>query len=242
MTLIFAHRGASGQCPENTMIAFKEAHKAGADGIELDVQLTADGEVVVIHDETIDRTTNGKGFVQDYTLNQIQTFDASHTFKKWLKKPRIPTLIEVFDWLSKNELLCNIELKNSTLSYPGLEEKVISLIRQYKYEYRVIISSFNHYSLVYCHRLAPDIETAPLYSSSLYMPWVYAQSIHAKAIHPKLKVASNEIIQEAMESGIEVRPYTVNRDRDMERLFTIGCSAFITNFPDKACRIRERLS
>jgi glycerophosphoryl diester phosphodiesterase len=242
MTLIFAHRGASGDCPENTMIAFKEAHRAGADGIELDVQLTADGEIVVIHDETIDRTTNGKGFVQDFTTEQIQSFDASYIFKKWLKKPRIPTLIEVFDWLSRNELLCNIELKNSTLPYPGLEEKVISLIRKYQFEYRVIISSFNHYSLVYCHRLAPDIETAPLYSSSLYMPWVYAQSIHAKAIHPKLKVASNEIIQEAMESGIEVRPYTVNKDRDMERLFTVGCSAFITNFPDKACRIRDRLS
>ncbi|NMH68683.1 glycerophosphodiester phosphodiesterase [Bacillus sp. RO3] len=240
MTLIFAHRGSAGTHPENTMEAFYEAERVGADGIELDVQLTQDGEIVVIHDETVDRTTNGKGFVKDYRLIDIQKLQANYKFKsKLFKKNRVPSLREVFEWLKGNDLLCNIELKNSIMDYEGLEEKVIQLIREFGYENRIIISSFNHYSIVACYRLEPAVEIAPLYSSGLYMPWIYAQSIRAKAIHPNVKAAPDYIIEESLRNGIAVRPYTVNKINQMERLMKIGCSAFVTDFPERAVKLRE---
>ncbi|WP_433743055.1 glycerophosphodiester phosphodiesterase [Falsibacillus pallidus] len=239
-TQIFAHRGSAGTHPENTMSSFREAEKAGADGIELDVQLSRDGEVVVIHDETLERTTNGKGFVKDYTLEELKKLDASYKFNSFLKKPRIPSFREVCEWLKTNELLCNVELKNGVFPYPQLEEKVIALVREYGLENRIIISSFNHYSIVYCFRLAPEIEIAPLYSEGLFMPWIYAQSIRGRAIHPNQRAAPDEIVLASMENGIAVRPYTVNKKEDMIRLFKIGCSAIITDYPKKALELREQ--
>jgi glycerophosphoryl diester phosphodiesterase len=240
LTQIFAHRGFSAAFPENTMKAFIEAEKAGADGLEIDVQLTKDGEVVVIHDESVDRTTNGTGFVKDLTYKELRKLDASYKNKKWLKKEPIPAFIELLEWLTTNRLICNVELKNGIFSYLGMEEKVVSLIRHYKLEDRIILSSFNHYSIVYSYQLAPEIETAPLYSEGIYMPWVYAKSIQSKGIHPKLIAAPDEIIIRAMENGIAVRPYTVNKEKDMQRLLDIGCTAFITDDPLKALKIKEK--
>jgi glycerophosphoryl diester phosphodiesterase len=241
LTQILAHRGFSAGFPENTMKAFVEANKAGADGIEIDVQLTKDGEVVVIHDEKVDRTTNGSGYVKDLTLKELQKLDASYKFKKWLRDEPIPTFVELLEWLTTNTLVCNVELKNGIFPYRGMEEKVISLIRQYKLEDRIIISSFNHYSVVYCYQLAPEIETAPLYSEGLYMPWVYAQSIRSKGIHPVHIAAPNEIIIKSIENGVAVRPYTVNKDKDMMRLLEVGCSAFITDDPARALQLKRDL-
>ena len=238
MTLIFGHRGYAAVYPENTMISFKEAQKAGADGIELDVQLSRDKELVVIHDPTVDRTTDGSGSVRELTLDQLKQLNAAHQSKTVDFAP-IPTLRDVMEWLAGTDLLLNIELKNAVYPYEGMEEKVIDLIREYDMEERVILSSFNHYSLVYCHRLAPDIETAPLYSEGLYMPWVYAESIRAKSIHPKFRAAPNEIIEQCQQAGIAVRPYTVNRKGEMKRLFRVGCSAFITDDPNLAASVRR---
>jgi glycerophosphoryl diester phosphodiesterase len=242
MTLIFAHRGSAGTHPENTMEAFKEGERAGAHGLELDVQLSKDGEVVVIHDETVDRTTNGKGFIKDLTLKEIKKLDASHKYKKFLQKVRVPTLREVFEWMRNNEMICNIELKNGVIPYPQLEEKVIALIEEFDYQNRTIISSFNHYSIVHCYRLNPDVEVAPLYSNGLFMPWVYAQSIHAKSIHPNIKVAPDALIVDSMKAGVAVRPYTINTEALMKRLFAINCSAIITDYPEKAIKLRGTFS
>ncbi|MDF1507560.1 glycerophosphodiester phosphodiesterase [Robertmurraya sp. DFI.2.37] len=239
MTLIFAHRGYSAKFPENTMKAFREAENAGADGIELDVQLTKDNELVVIHDDKVDRTTNGRGFVKDYSFAELRRLDASYKHKTILKKEPIPSLKEVLAWLQTNQLQCNIEIKSSAESYMKIEEPLIELIREFALTERVIISSFNHYSIVYCYRLAPEIEIAPLYHEGLYMPWVYTRSIKAKGMHPNYRVAPNEIIKASLESGIEVRPYTVNKEQEMRRLFDIGCTAFITDDPVKALKIRK---
>src|SRR5690606_27999106 len=138
------------------MDAFIAAEQAGAEGIELDVHLSRDRQLVVIHDKTVNRTTNKKGLVKDFSLTELKKLDASYTFKNSFEKQRIPSLVEVFDWLQTNDLLCNIELKNNAIPYEKLEEKVIALIREYHFEDRIIISSFNHYSLVHCYRLAPE--------------------------------------------------------------------------------------
>jgi glycerophosphoryl diester phosphodiesterase len=237
MTQIFAHRGYSALFPENTMSAFLAAEKANADGLELDVQLTKDGEVVVIHDEKVDRTTSGTGFVKDLPFKEIRKFNAN---KKGEKKEPIPSLIEVLEWMQSNQLVCNIELKNNLFPYEGLEEKVIQLVRKYNLKDRIIISSFNHYSIVLSYRTAPEIETAPLFNERIYMPWVYAQSIRAKGIHPKLVSVSDEIIKGSMENGIAVRPYTVNKESDINRLLKINCTAIITDDPVKALKIKQQ--
>lgn len=239
MTQIFAHRGYAANYPENTMKAFKEAEKAGSDGIELDVQFTKDGEIVVIHDETVDRTTNGTGAVKDFTYEELRKLDASYKNKTLLKKEPIPSLREVLEWLTTNKLQCNIEIKSNLDTFMKIEQPVIAMIREYGLSDRIIISSFNHYSLVYCYRIAPEIEIAPLYAEGLYMPWVYAESIKAKGMHPNHKVAPNEIIKGSLEYGIAVRPYTVNKEKDMRRLFECGCTAFITDDPAKALKIRN---
>ncbi|MDR4948515.1 glycerophosphodiester phosphodiesterase [Neobacillus cucumis] len=237
MTQIFAHRGYSASYAENTMGSFIEAEKAGADGLELDVQLTKDGEVVVIHDEKVDRTTTGSGFVKDLLFKEIRKLNAN---KKGLKKEQIPSLVEVLEWLQTNKLICNIEFKNGLIPYEGMEEKVIQLVRKYSLSERIIISSFNHYSIVYSYRIAPEIETAPLFIEGIYMPWIYAQSIRAKGIHPKHSAMSDNILFNTMENGIAVRPYTVNKEEDMHRFFNLNCQAFITDDPVKALRIRKQ--
>ncbi|MEH7073966.1 glycerophosphodiester phosphodiesterase [Neobacillus drentensis] len=237
MTQIFAHRGYSASFAENTLTAFFEAEKAGADGLELDVQLTKDGEIVVIHDEKVDRTTDGNGFVKDYLYKDLRKLNAN---KKSNKKEPIPALTEVFEWLTSNKLICNIELKNGLFPYKGLEEKIIELIHKYQLVDRIIISSFNHYSIVYSYRLAPEIETAPLFYEGIYMPWIYTQSIRAKGMHPRYSAIIDEIIIKAMENGIAVRPYTVNKEEDLRRLFNINCTALITDDPVKALNIRNQ--
>ena len=238
MTQIYAHRGYSALFAENTMTAFKEAEKAGADGFEIDVQLTKDEEIVVIHDEKVNRTTDGTGFVKDISYKDIRKLNAN---KKAKKKEPIPSLNEVLEWMCSNKLVCNIELKNGIIPYEGMEAKVIQLVRKYNLMDRIVISSFNHYSIVHSYRLAPDIETAPLFNERLYMPWVYAQSIRAKGIHPKYLSISDEIIADTLKNGIAVGPYTVNREADMKRLMRLNCTAIITDDPVKALRIRKQL-
>ncbi|MCJ7839369.1 glycerophosphodiester phosphodiesterase [Lederbergia sp. NSJ-179] len=242
MTIILAHRGSSGTKPENTMEAFIAAEQSGADGIELDVQLTSDGEIVVIHDTTVDRTTNGSGLVKDFTLTSLQKLKANDHFKHFFKKAsRIPTLIEVFEWMKDNTCVCNIELKNNIIPYEDLEKKVATLIRKYSYEKRMIISSFNHSSLQKMKEICPTVETAPLYNQLLYKPWEYASTLKASGIHPKLRIMTDDMIKTTMEFGVRVRPYTVNKRKDMKRLFQLNCSAIITDYPEKAVRLKERM-
>lgn len=239
LTLIFAHRGFAAAYPENTMMAFTEGAKAGADGLELDVQMTKDGELVVIHDEKVDRTTDGIGLVKDYYGKELRKLDAGSHHHATVMKEAIPFLEEVLEWLSGTDLICNIELKNSIVPYKGMEEKVISMVNKYRLNNKIILSSFNHYSIVHSHRLAPDIEIAPLLSEGLYMPWIYAESIRAKGFHPHYRAATDEIIKGALAHGVEVRPYTVNKEKELERLFRVNCSAVITDDPAKAKKIRE---
>ncbi|WP_462412142.1 glycerophosphodiester phosphodiesterase [Neobacillus sp. Marseille-QA0830] len=236
MTQIFAHRGYSASYAENTMGAFIAAENAGADGIELDVQLTKDGEIVVIHDERVNRTTDGNGFVKDYLFKEIRKLNAN---KKGVKKEPIPSLEEVLEWMKTKNLVCNIEFKNGLVPYEGMEEKVVELVRKYNLSDRIVFSSFNHYSIVYSYRIAPEIETAPLFIEAIYMPWIYSQSIRAKGIHPKHSTIPDEIIKSTMENGVAVRPYTVNREAHMRRLFNINCSAIITDDPVKAINLRK---
>ncbi len=242
ITQIFAHRGAMGTHPENTMAAFKESHRVGADGIELDVQLSRDGVPVVIHDETVDRTSNGTGWVKDLTWSELRQLDFGAPYADSFAGERIPSLEEVLSWIAHTPLTLNIELKNGIVRYPGLEDKVITLVQQYGLEGKVIVSSFNHYSLVDVKQRYPHIETAILFMEGLYEPWRYAREIGASGLHCLLPVAVPEFLQAAAAAGMPVRPFNVNREEDVVRLMQGGCDAIFTNWPERARELREQFA
>jgi glycerophosphoryl diester phosphodiesterase len=238
MTKIFGHRGSAGTHPENTLISFEQAYKDGADGIELDVQLSKDGVPVVIHDEKINRTTDGKGFVQDLTLKELKKLNAVYKFKSKYKTAEIPTLEEVLRWTQHKQFLINIELKNNIIPYPGMEEKVLELICQYQLQNYIIFSSFNHYSIARLHTIAPTIEKAVLYSGSIYKPWNYTKWVGGQSIHPHIRAATPRVIQRAQQEGVPVRPYTVNDEKTMAKLFRLGCAGFFTDYPKVAVQLK----
>lgn len=183
MTEIFAHRGASGYAPENTLEAFRLAMEQGADGIELDVHLTKDGEVVVIHDETLDRTSDGQGKVRDYTLEELKKFSFHNHIEKY-KGVQIPTLKEVLDLVENSSMKVNIELKTGIYWYEGIEEKTMEIVKNKKMEGRVIYSSFNHYSIQKILEQDIHAETAYLFSDVTLNMEKYAKETGVKGLHP----------------------------------------------------------
>ncbi|ANB59521.1 glycerophosphodiester phosphodiesterase [Anoxybacteroides amylolyticum] len=239
MTKIFAHRGAAGTHPENTMVAFYEAERVGADGIELDVQMTKDGALVVIHDETVDRTTDGTGWVKDFTYRDLQSLHAGYKFTEQYPTCRIPLLEEVLAWISGTSLLLNIELKNGLITYDRLEEKVIDLVKHYRLEPRIIFSSFNHNSMARCRQLAPMIETALLYMERLYQPWQYVRVLGASGLHPYYRTVSESFVRNAHFHHVHVRPFTINSEEAMKTMFRYEVDAIFTDYPEKATQIKK---
>jgi len=228
----YAHRGASGYFPENTMLAFQEGVKMGATGLETDVQMTKDGVLILIHDETLNRTTNGKGFVKDYTYQEIAELDAGSWYKRSFRGEKIPTLRELLEFVKDKNIILNLELKNSLIPYHGMEELVLQLIKEYKVEKKIIISSFNHHSIVKVKKLNNKIKTAILYTEGLFHPERYAKYVGADAIHPYYLAINEEIVKEVKKEKILINPYTVNKEEDMLNLIKIGVDGIITNYPD----------
>ena len=233
VTAIWAHRGASAYAPENALPAFQLALQMGADGVELDVQRTADGQVVAIHDETINRTSNGFGRVVDQTLEQLRRCDFSNRFAG-RRNVKIPTLREVLDLFRGTGLAVNIELKNTIVLYPGLEDDVLRIVQDAGMLDQVLISSFNHFSLANLRgRVAPE-QLALLMSDGIYDPWKYAKWFGAGAIHPHyLALQHPNFVWLCHEAGIKVHAWTVNKDDDARWLAGLGVDAVITNLPDR---------
>lgn len=230
---LWAHRGASGHAPENTMPAFELAQMLGADGIELDVQLTKDGVPVVIHDERVDRVSDGSGEVKDYTLEELKTLNMNRSFPSY-GKVLIPTLEEVCDFVKGTDMLINLELKNSVVFYEGLEEKVLALAEQKGMADRIIYSSFNHFSMQRILRLQPSARVAFLYTDGILDIAEYAAKYGAYAVHPSLKnMEYADVVGSCHERGIRVHVWTVNERADFERMQRLGVDAVITNYIEK---------
>ena len=239
MAYVWAHRGASAYAPENTLEAFRLANEMHADGIELDVHLSRDGEVVVGHDETVKRVTGGacEKRLYDMTLEEMQTIDVCNG-KEAYKGARIPTLRQVLEFLKTNEMFLNIELKTTDIFYPDLEKKTVALVHEYGLQDRVIYSSFNHYSLMLAREADPDCKIAPLYSEGMYEPHAYALHLKANAIHPHFRTLLIPGTAEGcLANGIDINPWTVDGEENMRWLLSIGCNALITNVPDVARKV-----
>jgi glycerophosphoryl diester phosphodiesterase len=238
-TLIYAHRGASKDYPENTMIAFKKALEMGAEGIELDVQLSKDNIPVVIHDEQLKRTTNGNGFVKDMPLKKLKELDAGSWFNTKFNKETIPTLEEVLVWIKDKPMELNIELKNNIIDYEEIEKIVYELVKKYGMEKEVIFSSFNHCSLKRLLEIDKNIDVAPLQSARMIQPWQYAKEMGAKSMHIRFTSLSQKIIKGFHKEEVKIRTYTVNRSFLMRQFFKWNIDAIMTDVPKKALEVRD---
>lgn len=228
----FAHRGSSAICPENTMAAFAKGLEQGATGIETDVQMTKDGRLVLIHDESVARTTGAEGLVKDYTYDELAKLDAGSWFGAAFQGERIPLLEELLELTKNRGTIVNIELKNGSIQYPELEKRVIETVRHYKMSEQIVISSFNHYSLVECKHIDPEIRTGLLYGEGLYKPWEYAKLAKADALHAYHRAVLPEWVMEAKQHGVVYHPWTVNDEEQMKALIDADVAGIITDYPD----------
>lgn len=230
---IFAHRGSSGTFPENTLAAFKDAASLPITGVELDVQLTKDGEIVVIHDETIDRTSSGIGFVRDFTLDELKAYDFGSYFSLSFRGEKIPLLAEVLDVFKHTNHLINIELKTNKFRYEGIEEKVAQLIAEKEMGDRVIISSFHDESVQLFKEIAPEIPTAFLSMKKPRRLLHHLRSLGVDACHIPYTIAEQRAFKKVIAKGYPIRAFTVNQVEYMQKLEQLGVQSIITDFPEK---------
>lgn len=224
-TLNIGHRGAKGHEPENTLPSFQKALDLNVDGIELDVHICKTGELIVIHDFTVDRTTNGSGTVSELTLSEIKALRINGHIE-------VPTLEEVLELVGK-KCLINIELKGRHTAKPvsHLIEKYI-LEKEYKYE-DFIVSSFQREELEMMYLVNPKIHLGVLSQASVTQALEWATAFSAKAIHPHFSLLTEENVQKTQEQGFKIYTWTINETEDIERIKTYNIDGIITDFPER---------
>ncbi len=248
-TLVFGHRGASAEAPENTIAAFLRARELGADGIELDVTLTRDGVPVIIHDDTVDRTTDGHGLIRNMTILEVKQLDAGSWKSPEFKGETIPTLAEVFDalqdWITPAGSsraprgLVNVEIKSSGFKTDGVERAVVNLIANKNLESRVLISSFNPLALYRIKAMNSRLARGLLYEPSMpiYLSRAWFRFLAAPhALHPYFKTIDRDYMQWARRKHYAVNTWTVDDPAEAARLATLGVGIIISNQPDVICR------
>lgn len=227
---ILGHRGAAGTSPENTLLSFARGLELGVDGFEFDVQLSRDGEVVICHDERVDRTSDGSGWVKDFTLTELKKLNFGVQFNKTAP---IPTLVELLEMLKGRSLLLNVEIKTGLIEYPGIVDKVVRLLEEYRVIPQSIISSFEHKTIVEVFENYPHLKTGLLYGCGLISPWLYAQNLGACHLHPHFAFVTPELVRESHSRGIGVHTWTVDEPWQMERVAISGADIVITNYPER---------
>lgn len=239
MSLIYGHRGASGHAPENTLEAFRLAMDMGADGFELDVHVSKDGQLVVIHDETVDRTTDSTGLVRDLTLEQLKQLDACNGMEAY-RGAKIPTLGEVFDLVQDTHHIVNVEIKTDEWFYAEIEEKCLALAKEKGVEDRVIYSSFNHFTLMKMRALEPDAKLGMLFGDIMVAPWEYAKQLNVDYLHPmKMNIYVPGSAEQTIQAGYGINMWTINDEETMLECMKYG-AGIITNYPDIAVALKNK--
>jgi len=239
--VLFAHRGASAHAPENTLAAFSLALEHGADGIELDAKVSADGQVFVLHDATLVRTTGVEGKAVDRTLDQLKQLDAGKWRGEGFAGERIPALREVFATLG-GKLIINVELTNYGHGGDGLVEKVIALVHEFKLEESVLLSSFTPGNISLARKLSPQIPAALL----TWKGWLGSLSrsawmmrISPQGLHPYCSDVTPQLMKREKQRGRFVNVWTVNDPVEMARLFDMGVDGIFTDDPRLARQTLE---
>lgn len=240
-TAIFAHRGASAHAPENTLAAFEMALAENADGIELDVKLSADGHVVVIHDMTIDRTTGAHGRVRDLSLADLRALGAGSFFSEKFQSEKIPTLEEVFETFGKRTFI-NVELTNYNSPRDHLVESVCMLVKKFSLQERVMFSSYFGSNLSKARAYLPEVPRGLLALPGLLGAWARSFGFafgKYQALHPNIKDATHQQVQRVHRLKRRIHVWTVNAAEDMRRLYNWGVDAIFTDDPALAVQVRE---
>jgi len=231
MPLNVAHRGASALAPENTMAAFEKAIELGADALELDLHMTRDGELVVIHDDTLDRTTDGHGPVHDKTLREIKRLDAGRWFGAESAGEAIPTLIEVLQRFA-GKIPLALEVKAGSAFFPGIEEKVIATLRRYSAVEHAAIASFDHFALQRLKELEPTLRTAALLVGRPVSMSAVASPCAADAVALESSLVTKTEVEACRAAGLQLVVWVVNDPDQMLRFIDLGVDGIITDRPD----------
>jgi glycerophosphoryl diester phosphodiesterase len=237
---VIAHRGACLRAPENTLAAFRRAAELGADGIELDAKLTRDGQVVILHDATLDRTTDGQGPLQGYSLAEIRKLDAGSGFSQEFAGERIPSLDEVFAELGR-KLLINVEMTNYTTPRDELPRRVVDLVRHHGLESRVLLSSFNPFALRAARAAAPELPLGFLFGmgQAKWMGVLFRLIAPHVSYHLHDPLVHETSARRAHRAGRKLIPWTVNDPARLRWLFRHEVDAIITDAPDMALEVRR---
>lgn len=241
MTRILAHRGSSKKAPENTMAAFRLALEEGADGLETDLHMTADGEIILCHDEMLGRTVKGEGWIGSFTRQELKEKDCGSWFHSRFIQERVPALDDLLDLTEGSSTILNLEIKGGNELYPGLEQKVLQTLQNRNWKSPLMLSSFNHLSLKRLAALGCPYPLGILTASLMDRPWEYAAALGAQAYHPHYFSLIPEHLLELKKAGLQVNPYTVDNPEDMIRLFKAGVDHLITNLPELALKTRDSL-
>ena len=242
---VVAHRGASGYAPETTLASCRLALEMNADFIEIDIQMSRDGEIVAIHDALVDRTTNGTGGVGDMTLAQLKALDAGSWFNSTFPKKarpeyvgeKIPTLLEIIDLAGGSRTGLYLEIKNPELYPPELESKLLAMVRRNQFEKRVRILSFNARSIKKIRALDPSIPAAFLVTSAQIDPIPATLAVYAGELALRYRLLTPEIVRQAHKQGLSVAVWTVNENKALQRAITLQADRIITNYPDRLTRL-----
>ena len=229
--LLIAHRGASGHAPENTLAAFKKAVALGATFIETDLQLTRDARLVAIHDETVNRTTNGKGAVHDMTLADLRRLDAGSWFGSEYAGERIPTLAEILEFAKKHDVVFYLEMKPGG-SWGG-EHALISTLRDSGQVARTVIISFDPNILATVRKIEPTVMTALLYDGQVEKPLEQALEIGARQLAVRGDLVSPWLLTAARKKDLQVVCWTVNHSAHMRVLMAAGVDGIMSDYPDR---------
>lgn len=229
--LLIAHRGASGHAPENTLASFKKAVTLGATFIETDLQLTRDARLVAIHDDTVNRTTNGKGAVHDMTLADLRRLDAGSWFGSEFAGERIPTLDEVLDFAKKYDVIFYLEMKPGG-SWGG-EHALIGALRLSGEIARTIVISFDPAILANVRKIEPTVMTALLYDGHLEKPLERALEVGARQLAIRGDLVSPSLLAAAREKDLQVVCWTINHSAHMRVLMAAGVDGIMSDYPDR---------
>lgn len=220
------HRGYSAKYPENTMEAFRQAYQEGFDGIETDVHLTKDGELVLIHDEKINRTSQGKGYVKDYTLEELRKWNYNYQFDGYFP---IPTLKELLCFIKNKDFIVNLEVKTDVIHYEGIEEKVIALVNEIGVQDQIYYSSFYLPSVLKLRSLDPTAYVGYLMEYSYDKKYQELINYHIKAFHVRYNFLNPKRMKVLKEKNIQVATWTVPNLKEYERLKDLGVDIIISN-------------
>lgn len=242
--LLLAHRGFSGAYPENSPLAFRMAvEKTSVDGIESDVHITRDGKLVIFHDATLERTSNGAGYLKDHTYEELLALDIGGWKSPEFAGQHIWTFDQLLDFCRETGLLLNLELKNYEVFYEGLEQRVIDAVAARKMQDRVFVSSFNHISMQTFKTLCPEMETGLLYDKPYLDMEHYVARSNADNMHPRYMLLQYqpELMALYHGRGMRVHTWTVNDEENIRDMLHRGVDGIISNHPDLLCRVADEV-